>query len=96
MFMKAWRGEERLWKVWWLFGLPYGIVAGFILRTCVLLEVSTLALLAVVMLYAAGLFLWMVCAWRCAPNVRKSVWTSTSRALIVLQTVALVWQAADA
>ncbi|CAG9232798.1 conserved hypothetical protein [Paraburkholderia tropica] len=96
MLIKAWRGQERCWKVWWLMGLPYGLVAGFILRACVQAEVSTLMLLAVVMLYAAGLFLWMVCAWRCAPNVKTSVWTPTSRMLIVLQTVALVWQAADA
>ncbi|RQS15813.1 hypothetical protein [Burkholderia sp. Bp8998] len=25
-FRNAWNGEERLWKVWWLIGVPLGLL----------------------------------------------------------------------
>lgn len=77
---RAWRGEERLWKVWWYVGGPLTI-AGAI--TAKLIADRYLALAFAVVLLAAY-FAWCGMAWRCAPNVDSKIWTPIARTLIVL------------
>ncbi|MDR5799590.1 hypothetical protein [Caballeronia sp. LZ001] len=93
MLPRAWRGEERFWKVLWLLGLPlhlawwalylYLLSSGLAPETFLLLTIwfwpGTLAL------FAAGSVLylaWCAVAWRCSGNVDNRFWTILARVLI--------------
>lgn len=74
-------GGEKLWRVWWLWGIPVGwTVSGLI----VFAEIARVAgfagcgdLLDVVRLLVY--FGWARLAWRCSHNVEDSRWTPVSR-----------------
>ena len=93
MLLKAWRGEERFWKVWWLLGMPLHVVwwtvwfdlwtSGLVHETFFLITVwfwpGMLGALAVF----AGLYaVWGTLAWRCAGNVEYRLWANVGRVLI--------------
>ena len=83
---RALNGEERLWKVWWLWGMPVGPAT------------IALAVLAEMLRDAgwsgagAGLdvlkllvyLVWFCAAWRCSGNVVNRAWTGIARAAIAL------------
>lgn len=88
---RAWNGQEKLWKVYWLYGVLLGIVAqviflgleilsaigGFYIVACVL---ATLLLLA----YAV----WSnVALWRCAWNAKATFWGYVVRILVVISAI---------
>lgn len=79
----AWRGTERLWKVWWLIGVPLGLL---FISLLVLVQgpaypvaLRIVAFVAYIVPFCA----WMRCAWMCAPNVENRIWTTVARAVIV-------------
>lgn len=88
-FRKAWRGEERLWKVWWLVGVPLGILGGAV---SVWLEeaskpgsgMSSLFPTATFFALVAAYFAWCNMAWGCAKNVETKVWGTIAKVLIIL------------
>jgi hypothetical protein len=83
---RAWRGEERLWKVWWLLGLPLGVLAamlGVAITEEYVAGDSAFVLASTVVLFLAYIA-WCGMAWRCAPNVDKKTWTPIARVIIVL------------
>ncbi len=81
---RAANGEERLWKVWWIVGIPLGWASG------------TLEVIAEDMRYAdhAGwgnfmdlarflvFFAWLRLAWRCSHNVERPIWTPMAQATL--------------
>ena len=90
--MRAWRGNERLWVVWWIYG--GGIVV--LLATLVwlapdpdsgrdLTQVITqgLFITTIGLLMEAIVIFWAVTVWRCAPNVANVMWTLITRASVV-------------
>lgn len=74
-------GGEKLWKVWWLWGIPVGwtvsglIVCAEIARVAGLAGCGDLLDIARLLIY----FSWARLAWRCAHNVRDRRWTPVSR-----------------
>jgi hypothetical protein len=74
-------GGEKLWRVWWLWGIPVGwTVSGLI----IVAEVARVAghaglgdLLDVMRLLVY--FGWARLAWRCSHNVEDRRWTPVSR-----------------
>ena len=83
---RAWRGEERLWKVWWYLGGSVGIVFG-LPNLAISEKLVTMALLLVLLWSILGLvayFVLVVMAWRCSPNVDNKIWTPIARVAIVL------------
>jgi hypothetical protein len=86
---RAWRGEERLWKVWWLLGLVLGVL-GMLLRQALVEGVPTQEALAsfMPMLAASALFapylVWCKMAWSCANNVDWKYWGIIAKILIAL------------
>jgi hypothetical protein len=90
MLRRALSGEERLWKVWWLIGVPLWLT-GNILAACVLnIEIAdpdrirSLALILFGLVAGALWIAWNIAAWRCAPNVGHSAWRSVARACLVV------------
>ncbi|HEY3116951.1 MAG TPA: hypothetical protein VGK54_09430, partial [Chloroflexota bacterium] len=78
---RAWRGEERLWKVWWYLGVPLAM-AGAVTEKLVARSLFLVLAFAVALLVAY--IAWCGMAWRCAPNVDNKIWTPIARVFIVL------------
>jgi hypothetical protein len=74
-------GSEKLWKVWWLWGIPVGWTArALIIFAEIVREVGyggwgDLLDVARLLIY----FGWARLAWRCAHNVQNRAWTPVSR-----------------
>lgn len=85
---RAWRGNERLWVVWWC----YGASALAILALLFLLArghpgsiAQAIFLLTVALLMIAIVISWAIMVWRCAPNVTNRTWTPIARAFAVVE-----------
>jgi len=81
--LRALRGEERLWIVWWGGGISVALTGAALMFAAEHLrglgvwawgwgDACDAARLVV---YVA----WFLPAWRCSKNVRKPVWTSLAR-----------------
>ncbi|UXU85646.1 hypothetical protein [Burkholderia sp. S-53] len=67
-FRNAWRGEERLWKVWWLIGVPLNL-----LFIPLLVLIMGPAYPAPLRLAAFVIYIVPFCAWvRCARRTSRS------------------------
>jgi len=83
---RAHRGEEKLWKIWWQWGIPLGMLVNVL---AVLAEASREAerplageaLDILKFLFLAG---WFQLAWRCSKNTHRPIWTSLARLAILL------------
>ena len=78
---RAWRGDERLWKVWWYIGVPLAI-GGKVLETLAARYPSPVLVSSVAFLVAY--IAWCSMAWLCAPNVDQKIWTPIARVVIAL------------
>jgi phosphoglycerol transferase MdoB-like AlkP superfamily enzyme len=85
MLKRAWLGEERLWKVWWLIGVPTelgciaALAASYLLTGNLIVPIYGLIVAIPVVLAS-----WRM-EWVCAPNVNHRVWMYVVRSLIVLR-----------
>ncbi|WP_225031023.1 hypothetical protein [Paraburkholderia sp. XV] len=84
MFKRAWRGEEQLWKVWWLIGIPQSAVLALLWVNFLHKTPHSPAYLPAMVLYIVVYFAWVRMAWLCASNVKRGIWTAVSYVLIVL------------
>lgn len=79
--LRAWRGRERLWKVFW----GYGVVASAVLAFLYVLAVreERVILQQIVLFLFAGYTAWiLVAVWRCAEN-SDTLWRTLARSLTV-------------
>jgi hypothetical protein len=84
--LRAVKGEERLWKVWWLWGMPVGLGASALTLAAEALREA--------LYYGSGdavdvlkfllYLIWFSAAWRCSGNVNHRIWTFVSRLAIAL------------
>ena len=88
LVLRIWRGEERLWKVYWLVAILGGwalaTLVGAMVRTGFLYDLLGLALLVIFAGYCA------VGVWRCAFNVQRMIWGYAARAIIAVSLVYFV------
>lgn len=80
--LRAWRGEQSLWKVFWV----YGVVASGVLITFYFIAfyVDRVALRQVLLLCFAFYTAWiLVSVWRCANNTEERMWGLFARLLTV-------------
>lgn len=87
----AWKGDEKLWKVFWIYQWLFGIAlaSGWVLS-------ENVGLLAegVVLVVVAVWFVWVVVAqWRCSFNARWRGWGYFVRALLFITVGGLVFDA---
>lgn len=86
---RALSGEDRLWRIWTLWGIPAGLAASALTVFAEFARMDGLhatgALLDAmkVVIYAA----WLVAAWRCARNTEQLLWRSLTRASVALGVV---------
>jgi hypothetical protein len=78
-------GTERLWKVWWILGIPLASAGGALLIGAESLrQAGTRALADALEVMRLALFwFWFRLAWKCAPNVRHAWWTGIVRVALV-------------
>lgn len=83
---RASRGEARLWKVWWLAGIPVAWLTSALVLTAEHLRAlgtwgwgwGDACDVARFLVY----LLWFELAWRCSRNVRGTAWTPLARAAL--------------
>ena len=87
---RAWRGEERLWKVFWVYGvlLAAGLSIAAFIAKILLGPVGYIVLAVVRIAYSIWL---LVAQWRCAFNVEWTFWGYIARiqAIVILIAVPL-------
>ena len=95
---RYWRGQERLWKAFWLFGIvgfsvlgtAVGLVRGVVLDSQMWIGVG-LIFWGLALVAALAYQVWVcVAIWRGAFNVGWKGWGYVSRGVVVLQAVAVV------
>jgi len=85
---RAFRGEEKLWKVWWLGGIPVALITGALwLAADRVRGLGAWAWgwgdacdVARFLVYLG----WFYIAWRCSRNVQSAAWTPLARGALVV------------
>jgi hypothetical protein len=80
--LRAWRGEQPLWKVFWV----YGVVTSGVLITFYVIAfyVDRIALRQMLLFCFAPYTAWiLVSVWRCANNTEERIWGLFARLLTV-------------
>ena len=77
----CWRGEEKLWKVFWLYGVLLSIVVKISVGTLAAINpsIAGIILLSLMILNLPYLIWWLVSIWRCAFNVDVNFWGYLAR-----------------
>lgn len=85
---RAWRGEEKLWKVFWL----YNVLGGLLLNVFVYVIASVaFGLLIVGVIFWLAYLVWvLVSIWRCAFNVNAKFWGYLARIYIIMGPVLVI------
>jgi len=80
--IRSWRGQQPLWKVFWLYGVA---TSGVMITFYVLgFYLDHVALHQVLLLCFAPYTAWiLVSVWRCANNTEERIWGSFARFLTV-------------
>ena len=95
---RYWRGEERLWKAFWLFGMGGGMAAGYLVGLVREVVLDSQMWIGVGLIFwglatagAVGYLVWAyVAIWRSAFNVGWKGWGYVCRAVVVLQAMLMV------
>ena len=80
--IRAWHGEEPLWKVFWVYGVAtsVAIVALYVIA----FYDGRMALRQVLLPCFAAYTAWiLVSVWRCASNTNEKLWSTLARFLTV-------------
>ena len=80
--IRAWRGEQPLWKVFWGYGVATSVVIAALFAVAV--YVDRIALRQVLLVCFAAYTAWiLVSVWRCANNTQEKLWGLLARFLTV-------------
>ncbi len=85
LIKRAWKGEEKLWKVFWL----YGVLAGIVLNLLLTVLIGN-PLLAKLILLPYSVWV-LVSLWRCAWNAGAKFWGVIARILVVINIISYVF-----
>lgn len=86
--LKSWRGNERLWRVFWIYNFILGGLINYGFTKVG--ESENLVLLLVYSIFALAYMVWvLVSLWRCAFNANWQIWGYIARVLVVLMVVFL-------
>ena len=90
---KCWRGEEKLWKVFWLYGVLLKIVVRLALAGVAAISPVIAGILGIaVLLLAIPYIVWsLVSTWRCAFNVRQEFWGYMARIYVCVVPVLVIF-----
>jgi hypothetical protein len=90
----AWRGEERLWKVYWVYGflLSIGLKIAYFLgfMAAAMVGINFVFTPAAILFYFIYIVWLMVSEWRCAFNADWRIWGYIVRFFILLLPLGLI------
>lgn len=86
---RAWRGEERLWRVFWIYGVLFGIILNVINHIAGMFLGASVAVPYLVIGVIHSIWL-VVALWRCAFNAEWRIWGYVIRILNVMCLVFLI------
>jgi len=89
---RLWKGEDRLWRAFWLAWLLGGVLIG--LATAVLVDAGLLSALMAAVARVFYIIYSSIAVWRNAFNCDKPVWGYGARLLMVVSIAALVFDIA--
>jgi hypothetical protein len=80
---RAFRGDERLWIIFWYAGIPVALISGALVLVAERLRASGASAWGWGDVCDASRFLvylaWFIPAWRCSKNVERAAWTPLAR-----------------
>ncbi len=80
--LRAWRGEQPLWKVFWLYGVAFS--SSMIVVYITAFFVDHVALRQILLLAFAPYTAWLLISiWRCADNTHEKLWSMLARLLTI-------------
>jgi hypothetical protein len=80
--VRAWRGQQPLWKVFWVYGVAASSVIVALYASAI--YAGQRSLQQVLLLVFSAYTVWiLVSVWRCADNARERVWGLFARMLTV-------------
>lgn len=80
--LSAWRGQQPLWKVFWVYGVAVSVSLIAVYLIAFLIE--QVALRQILVLCFAPYTAWiLVSIWRCSTNAREQFWGMLARFLTV-------------
>jgi hypothetical protein len=78
--VRAWRGEEPLWKVFWVYGVATSVT--IVVLYVVAFYDGHMALRQILLPCFATYTAWiLVSVWRCADNTEEKLWSTLARFL---------------
>lgn len=80
--IRAWRGEEPLWKIFWIYGVAVSssVVGGYIAA----FDDAHVLLRQILLLCFAAYTAWiLISVWRCADKTKEKIWGTLARFLTV-------------
>ena len=92
---RYWRGEGPLWRAYWLYGVAGSLALVAALGAPMLhdLKISVPYYLGAAIVTAAYTIWILVAVWRCAFNVKDSLWGYLARALTVFWSLNMLFVA---
>ena len=99
LILKHWNGEERLWKVYWIYGILLGVILFGVIGNALVVWLSfsidhyfplsfSIDRVLPLVIYNAWTIAYMVwnnvSIWRCSDNVNWKGWVTIARILVVL------------
>jgi len=99
---RYWRGDGRLWRVYWIYGVAASVAITALIVVPAGLKLFTPAMLVGALMAAAVYIQWLVVSiWRCAHNVstdafgvRRQAWGRLARWLTVAWVIGAIGLAA--
>lgn len=91
---RAWRGQEPLWLVFWIYNIVVGFLLNLFLGWLWHLRLLYAAFALSILLLAYAIWLW-VAIWRCAAN-STAVWCFLARLIVIISVVWSVWRVVGA
>jgi hypothetical protein len=84
-----WTGRGKLWKIYWIYGIAGGWLAGILIGISVRLSgVSPRALMAVFLPFNIWV---LVSVWRCAFNAENRTWGYVARVAVLIGFIFLLY-----
>jgi len=76
--------REKLWKVWWLWGIPFAWITTLLVLAAEHFRLDGLHFAGDLLDIARLAVYWFWCrlAWQCSANVANPLWTPLSRAAL--------------
>ncbi|MGH8128003.1 MAG: hypothetical protein ACRETC_06500 [Gammaproteobacteria bacterium] len=87
---RAWRGQEPLWLVFWIYNVLVGFLFNLFLGWLLDMHLLHAALALSIFLLAYAVWI-LVAIWRCAAN-SMALWLFLARLIVIINVVWSVWR----